>query len=67
LAFYFSTSIIYFTKINKFIFPVIIESDKQAGNVSVDVSHLPAGVYYVRLIGSNGACSIFEIFERVLN
>jgi len=32
-----------------------------------NVSHLPASVYYVRLIGSNGACSIVEIFERVLN
>ncbi len=37
----------------------------QDGNVRIDVSHLPACVYYVRIIGSNGASSIIEKFLKI--
>jgi len=37
----------------------------QDGNVRIDVSHLPAGVYYVRIIGSFGSSSIVEKFVKM--
>ncbi|MBX3042679.1 MAG: T9SS type A sorting domain-containing protein [Candidatus Kapabacteria bacterium] len=32
----------------------------------IDVSHLPTGVYFIRIICSNGACSIVEKFVKQL-
>ncbi|MBX3044215.1 MAG: T9SS type A sorting domain-containing protein [Candidatus Kapabacteria bacterium] len=32
----------------------------------IDVSHLPAGVYFIRINCSNGACSIVEKFVKQL-
>ena len=31
----------------------------------IDVSNLPAGVYFVKIVGSNGACSIVEKFVKM--
>ncbi|MBX3042242.1 MAG: T9SS type A sorting domain-containing protein [Ignavibacteriae bacterium] len=31
----------------------------------IDVSHLPAGVYFVKINCSNGACSIVEKFVKM--
>jgi len=31
----------------------------------IDVSHLPAGVYFVKIVESNGACSIVEKFIKM--
>ena len=33
--------------------------------VRIDVSHLPAGVYFIRITCSNGACSIVEKFVKM--
>ncbi|MBX3044323.1 MAG: T9SS type A sorting domain-containing protein [Candidatus Kapabacteria bacterium] len=35
------------------------------GNLRIDVSHLPTGVYFVQIIGSNGACSIVKKFVKM--
>ncbi|GAB1370330.1 hypothetical protein MASR1M45_03900 [Candidatus Kapaibacterium sp.] len=37
----------------------------QDGNVRIEISHLPAGVYYVRIIGSYGSSSIVEKFVKM--
>ncbi|MBX3043202.1 MAG: serine hydrolase [Candidatus Kapabacteria bacterium] len=36
------------------------------GNLRIDVSHLPAGVYFIKINCSNGACSIVEKFVKQL-
>ncbi|MBX3043963.1 MAG: PQQ-dependent sugar dehydrogenase [Candidatus Kapabacteria bacterium] len=36
------------------------------GNLRIDVSHLPAGVYFIKINCSNGACSTIEKFVKQL-
>lgn len=41
--------------------PALSESE----GVRIDVSDLPAGVYFIRILSSNGACSIVEKFVKM--
>jgi len=47
----------------------VISDVRHLGDVGhlnrIDVSHLPAGVYFVKIAGSNGACSIVEKFVKM--
>ena len=35
------------------------------GNLKIDISNLSPGVYFVKIVGSNGACSIVEKFVKM--
>ncbi len=35
------------------------------GNLRIDISHFTTGVYFVKIVGSNGACSIVEKFVKM--
>jgi len=47
----------------------VISDVRHLGDVGhlnrIDVSHLPAGVYFMKIVGSNGACSIVEKFIKM--
>ncbi|MBX3044678.1 MAG: T9SS type A sorting domain-containing protein [Candidatus Kapabacteria bacterium] len=37
----------------------------ELSTLRIDISHLPAGMYFIKIIGSNGACSIVEKFVKL--
>lgn len=44
---------------------VLSEAVQQIAGSRIDISHLPAGLYFVKIIGSNGACPIVEKFIKI--